>query len=182
MSIKGLLNFDSSCWNVDQRAFELWSEWLECWSKGFLTLIWVSVAKSQNLGLDFKWGGLCCSIVIFLCSFLIWKKKKIISKKTLMDFCGSLKNIFLFATWNLEFEILKLETWDFETLHLEILKLEILKICNLKFLKLEIWEFATWNFETWDFEILQLEIFETWDLRICNLKFWTWNFEIEFEI
>ena len=36
-----------------------------------------------------------CDFPLFL---LDLKKKKIISKKTLMDFCGSLKNIFLFAT------------------------------------------------------------------------------------
>ena len=140
MSIKGLFNFDLSCWNVNQRVFQLWSE--------------CCLQKVKKLGLYFKWWGLCCSIVIFLCSFLILKKKKknSISKKTLMDFCGSLKNIF--SLWNS-----KLGIWDFETWNLRL------------------WNFASWNFEIWDFENLQLEIFETRDLRIFNLKFWTLNLE-----
>ena len=35
----------------------------------------------------------------------------------------------------------------------------------------EIWslELETWNFETWDFEIL----------KICDLKFWTWNLKFD---
>ena len=41
MSIKGLLYFDLNCWNVDQRASLLWSEFFECRSKGFSTLIWI---------------------------------------------------------------------------------------------------------------------------------------------
>ena len=35
MSIKGLLYFDLNCWNVDQRAFLLWSKLLKHRSKGF---------------------------------------------------------------------------------------------------------------------------------------------------
>ena len=41
MSIKGLLYFDLNCWNVDQRASLHWSEFFECRSKGFSTLIWI---------------------------------------------------------------------------------------------------------------------------------------------
>ena len=93
-----------------------------------------------------------CDFPLFLLDLKKKKKKNSISKKTLMDFCGSLKNIF--SLWNS-----KLGIWDFETWNLRL------------------WNFASWNFEIWDFENLQLEIFETRDLRILNLKFWTWNLE-----
>ena len=114
--------------------------------KGLLYLdLGLFLAKSQNFGLDFNWWVLCCPIVlrcvIFNCSFSIWIFF-IFSKKTLIDFCSSLRKILSLRleTWNLE-----LETWnlEFETWRLEF------GVWNLK---LEIWslEFETWD---WKFDI-----------------------------
>ena len=58
MSIKGLLYFDLNCWNVDQRASLLWSKLLP--------------AKSQNLGIDFKWWVLCGPTIFVMCDFQLF--------------------------------------------------------------------------------------------------------------
>ena len=200
MSIKGLFNIDSSCWNVDQRAFQLWSE--------------LQPTKSQNLGLDFKWWVHYCSRVFEMCDFHLYLLDFIFIKKTLIDFWWFFEKRFYF--WNLKlrirnwkFWILNFENWNFGILGLANWNLRLwkfenlylkfwtwnLKFLQLEILKLEIWKLATWNleilkFETWDLklEILKLETLEFWDLKIETwnledeiLKVETLKFEIEFE-
>ena len=133
MSIKGLLYFDLNCWNVDQRASLLWSKLLP--------------AKSQNLGIDFKWWVLCGPTIVVMCDFQLFLLDLnffIFSKKTLMDFCSSLKKILSldFETWNLKFETFR--------------------IWNLKF------EVENLGFENWNLGI--------WDLKLEILKIWNWKF------
>ena len=173
MLIKGLLNFDSSCWNVDQRTFQLWPSLLP--------------AKVKTWNLDFNWWVFCCSLtflkcVIFICPFLIWT---FYFYQENFDCCSSLKKIWSFKleAWNLKLEIWNLEfgTWTFEIWNFEI---EILKFCNLKFWT---WDFEIefWNFETWNLKDCKLGgwRFETWDLERFEILDWNleleiWNFEI----
>ena len=91
------------------------------------SLLWSGLlpAKSQNLGLDFIWWGLCCSIVFEMCDFhlfLLDLDFTFLSKKLWL--------IFVVKDFNFETQNLKLGIWNLR-----------LKICNLRFwdLKLEIW-------------------------------------------
>ena len=104
MLIRGLLYFDLNYWNVNQRASLLQSELLRCWLKGFSTLIRTVAYKSQNFELDFKWWGLCCSLVFEMCDFHLSLLDFIFNKKTSLDFCSSLKKILF----------LKLEAWNWK--------------------------------------------------------------------
>ena len=112
-----------------------------------------------------------------------WFGYYIFIKKTLIDFCSSLKKIWFLKleAWNWKLEILNLKleiwkfaTWDFETWNLEF------ETWGFEFLYLKIWnliwnlKFETWNFETWDFENLQLEI-----LKLVILENGIWDLEFE---
>ena len=204
MSIKGLFNIDSSCWNVDQRAFQLWPE--------------LPPTKSQNLGLDFKWWVHYCSRVFEMCDFHLYLLDFIFIKKTLIDFWWFFEKRFYF--WNLKlgignwkFWILNFENWNFgilglanwnlrlwkfENLWLEILNMKFkifatwnfetrdLKTCNLKSGDFEIWDlrFETWNFETWDFGILRFKNwnlkFGRWNFKSGDFKIWDWIWKLKF--
>ena len=141
-----LLYFDLKCCNVDLGLLYLGLELLKGWSKAFSTLILDCCLRKVKVW-DYTLIGECFVVplflrcVIFICSFLIWIFF-IFSKKTLIDFCSSLRKILSLRleTWNLE-----LETWnlEFETWRLEF------GVWNLK---LEIWslEFETWD---WKFDI-----------------------------
>ena len=158
MLIKAL--FYSCCWNVDQRAFLLRSELLKCWSKGFSTSIWTVEmlikwlfyfdcavpAKSQHLGLGFKWWGLCGPAVFDMCDFhlfLLDLDITFLSRKLWLIFVVLWKR---FDFWNLKLGIGNWKFWiwnlKFENLPLEILRLETWN------LKLEVFNFDTWKIGT----------------------------------
>ena len=166
MSIKGPFHFDLDCWNIDQRAFLLWSGLLKCQSKGFSTLILLLPAKSQNLGLDFKWWRLCGPTIFFffffeMCDFHLFDSNFFILIKKTLIFVVPWKRFYF---WNLKLGIgnWKFWIWNFENWNFGILRLEILG----------------WNLELeiWDFEILQLEILKIATSDFENLIFWKLEF------
>ena len=130
-SIKGLFYLDLAETSIKGL---LYLDLAEMSIKGLLYLdLELLLAKSQNLGLDFNWWVFCCPIVFEMCHFRLFLLDLnffIFRKKILIDFCSSLKDIFIFETWNLEFG-----TWNLEFV--------------IWSLKLEIWslDFETWNWE-----------------------------------
>ena len=147
-------------WQRNSRASHPWNRVVAC--------------KSKNLELVFNWWVFCCSPCFFWnVRFLFvsswFELFSFLSRKFWLVFGGSLKKIFFFLWKRFDFWSLELDTGNFE------IEIWIFEIWDFG-LKFEIWNLKPWDlgFETWYFEKLKLGI-----LKICNLKFWTWNLKFE---